>query len=178
MYPDGTEDQRLVRDQPANRNGVGHAALSDGPDILRALRCIPESVCLMTSAHEQDRAGVLVHGVLVASEDPPQVVVACRKGHAIDPVIRDARCFALGLVDPSDRLIQKRFRFADTAVSPKADPGADDPFDPFPELRMPSGAPILDRCAVWLDCLVVRHFDLESEHELFVGQVTAARLRG
>ena len=164
-------------EQPANRNGVDHADARDARGIARALRAFPDTVCLMTSAHDQDRAGVLVHGVLVASEDPPQIVVACRKGHAIDPVIRDARCFGLGLVNPGDRLIQKRFRFADTAVSPKADPFADDPFDPFPDLRLPSGSPILDRCELWLDCQVVRHFDLESEHELFVGQVTSVRQR-
>ncbi|MCC5822365.1 MAG: flavin reductase family protein [Phycisphaerales bacterium] len=164
-------------EQPVNQNGASPISESGAPDIAGALRVFPESICLMTSAYDHDRAGVLVHGVLVASEVPPQIVVACRKGHAIDPVIRDARCFALGLVGPDDRLIQKRFRFADTAVSPKADPDADDPFDPFPDIRMPSGSPIIERCAVWLDCQVVRHFDLESEHELFVGQVTSARLR-
>lgn len=163
-------------EQPSIQNG-SHPAPPDQDLLLRALRTIPETTCLMTSAYEGDRAGVLVHGILVASESPPLVVVAARKGHAIDPVIRDARCFALGIVDPDDKLIRRRFRFADTAVSPRADPEAEDPFNAFPEQRLVTGSPILDRCRVWLDCQVARHFDLESEHELFVGLVVAVRVR-
>lgn len=145
--------------------------------LSRALGAIPSNTWIMTSAYEGDRAGVLVHGVLVACDQTPLVVVACRKGHAIDPIIRDARCFALGLVDPADRLIRKRFRFSDTAVSPKADPATDDPFDPFPDQHLFTGAPVLDRCAVWMDCQIARHFDLEFEQELFVGQVVAIRVK-
>lgn len=166
-----------MHDYAGNHNGSGPAAPLDPDLAARALALIPGTTCLMTSAFEGDRAGVLVQGILVASQEPPMVVVACRKGHAIDPIIRDARCFALGLVDPGDRLIHKRFRFADTAVSPRVDPDVTDPFDPFPDMHMVTGSPILDRCAVWFDCQVARHFDLESEHELFVGQVLAVRLR-
>ena len=164
-------------EQPSIQNG-SHPAQPDQDALLRALRTIPETTCLMTAAYEGDRAGVLVHGILVASESPPLVVVAARKGHAIDPVIRDARCFALGIVDPDDRLILRRFRFADTAVAARADPDAEDPFNAFPERRLVTGAPILERCPVWLDCQVARHFDLESEHELFVGLVVGVRVQG
>jgi len=166
-----------VPEHPSNHNGSMPQAPLDARALDRALAAFPGTTCLMTSAYEDERAGVLVHGVLVASHQPPMVVVACRKGHAIDPIIRDARCFALGLVDPDDKLIRRRFRFADTAVAMRADPDASDPFDPFPEQRLVTGAPILERCRVWVDCQIARHFDLESEHELFVGLVVAVRVR-
>lgn len=161
--------------EPHNSHGLTPPPLNKAR-LSRALASIPSSTWIMTSAFEDDRAGVLVHGVLIACEQTPLVVVACRKGHAIDPIIRDARCFALGLVEPSDRLIRKRFRFSDTATSPKADPATDDPFDPFPDQQLFTGAPILDRCPIWMDCVVARHFDLEFEQELFVGQVVALRV--
>jgi flavin reductase (DIM6/NTAB) family NADH-FMN oxidoreductase RutF len=161
--------------EPHNNQGLTPPPLNKAK-VARALAAVPSSTWIMTSAYEGDRAGVLVHGVLIACNQTPLVVVACRKGHAIDPVIRDSRCFALGLVDPSDRLIRRRFRFSDTADPPKADPSTDDPFDPFPDQQLFTGAPILDRCAVWMDCLIARHFDLEFEQELFVGQVVAVRV--
>lgn len=130
----------------------------------------------MTSGYEGDRAGVLVHSVLPVSMDPPMIVVAARKGHAIDPIIRDARCFAVGVVRPDDKLIRKRFCFADTAVSFRAEPDSTDVFDPFPERTLATGAPILDRCPVWLDCEIARHIDLDSDYELFVGLIVAARI--
>ncbi|MEM9372695.1 MAG: flavin reductase family protein [Planctomycetota bacterium] len=145
-----------------------------GP-VGEAFSSLPEGVFLMTSRHEDDRAGVLVHAVLQACEQPPMIVVAARKGHAIDPIIRDARCFAIGVVRPDDRLILRRFRFADTAVSPRAESEANDLFDPFPEQRLVTGAPILDRCPIWFDCQIARHVDLESEYELFVGLVVGVR---
>lgn len=148
------------------------------PDALiaRALSAFPDGTYLMTSGFEGDRAGVLVHSVLPASMDPPMIVVAARKGHAIDPIIRDARCFAVGLVRPDDKLIRKRFRFADTAASARAESNNSDVFDPFPDRTLATGAPILERCPVWLDCEIARHIDLESDYELFVGLIVAARI--
>ena len=159
---------------------AGAAALSAAGEqrVAEAFACLPQGVFLMTSRFEDDRAGVLVHAVLQACEQPPMIVVAARKGHAIDPVIRDARCFAIGLVKPDDRLILKRFRFADTAASPRAEAHANDLFDPFPEGRLVTGAPILDRCPIWFDCQIARHVDLESEFELFVGLVVGVRTPG
>lgn len=164
-----------MSDISTNLNALGPDLRPDAEVLDRALGAFPEATCLMTSAFEDTRAGVLVHGVLVVSREPPMVAVACRKGHAIDPVIRDARCFALGMVDPNDRLIQRRFRFADTAVLPRADPDTTDPFDPFPDARLVTGSPVLDRCPVWLDCQIIRHFDLDSDYELFVGLVVGVR---
>ena len=37
----------------------------------------------------------------------------------------------------------------------------------------PSGSPILCRALSWLDCVVVRHIDLESDCGLYVGEVRA-----
>jgi len=162
-------------DLNAAKAGVPDAAHSVPDPVKEAFACLPQGVFLMTSRYEDDRAGVLVHAVLEACEAPPMIVVAARKGHSIDPIIRDARCFAIGLVKPDDRLILKRFRFADTAASPRAEASANDLFDPFPESSLVTGSPILDRCPIWFDCQIARHVDLEAEYELFVGLVVGVR---
>lgn len=160
---------------PGVRNGHD-ARTPSAPVLVRAVSMLPSGLYLMTSAYEGERAGMLIHAVLPASSDPPLIVVAARKGHAIDPVIRDARCFAVGLVDPGDRLVRKSFAFGDSGGSGRGEHPLSDPFDPFPARTLVTGSPILDRCPLWLDCVVVRHVELEAEHELFVGQVVGARI--
>ncbi|RMH30735.1 MAG: flavin reductase [Planctomycetota bacterium] len=147
------------------------------PVIARALQVLPEGLYLMTSAYDGERAGMLVHSVMRASVAPPLIVVAARKGHAIDPIIRDSRCFAVGLVDPEDKLIRKRFQYAESSVSARGETNAPDPFDTFPDRTLVTGSPILDRCRVWMDCQIVRHVDLETDYELFVGLVVSARIK-
>lgn len=139
------------------------------PDtIAQALEQLRGDVFVMTSAFEDQRAGIVVLSVFQCAAEPPLICAAVRKGHPIEPLIRDSHCFALCRVDPSQKLVLKKF-----AVDPTED---EDPFDSFTLTRLTSHAPILAQSTLALDCEVVRHFDLEADHELFVGQVLAARL--
>jgi len=141
-----------------------------GPDVARVLSfLVPEAVGVLTAAYEDDRAGVRVYSVQPCSTEPALVSIALRKGHFIEPLIRDSHHFGLCLVAPSDRLVLRKF---------PEDPAAqnDDPFDAFPTGRLVSGAPIIERGLAALDCEVVRHFDLEADHEIYVGLVLAAKV--
>ncbi len=124
---------------------------------------------VMTSAFEDRRTGVVVKNVLQCADEPLLICVAARKGHWIEPLIRDSRVFAVCRLDPEDRLARRRF--ADDRTEDQGDP-----FDGLPVSRLKTGAPILDRSTAVLDCEVVRHFDLEADHELYIGQVLAVKL--
>jgi flavin reductase (DIM6/NTAB) family NADH-FMN oxidoreductase RutF len=52
----------------------------------------------------------------------------------------------------------------------------DDPFDSFSVCGLKTGSPILTCAIAAIDCEVARHFDLEADHELYVGQVMDARI--
>jgi len=91
-------------------------------------------------------------------------------GLEIDPLIRDSHAFAVCLVDPTDRLLLRKF----CAKRTPDDRG--DPFLSFEVDRLVTGSPILKRAAMAIDCEVVRHVDLEADHELFVGEVVAGRV--
>ena len=41
-----------------------------------------------------------------------------------------------------------------------------------------TGSPLLSRSLISLDCEVLRHLDLEADHEIYVGQVLSAVVRG
>lgn len=135
-----------------------------------ALSLLPSTLFLMTAAHEGKRAGMLVTSVQACSGEPPLLCITLRKGHWIEPIIRDSRCFALCLVDPADRLITKKF--GDTLRG--KDPS--DPFDCLPVERLATGAPVVKRSIAAFDCEVVRHLDIEVDHGLYVGLVRASRV--
>ncbi|MFG0285849.1 MAG: flavin reductase family protein [Phycisphaerales bacterium JB039] len=138
------------------------------PDPLAAAADrLPSGLFLMTAAHDT-RAGAIIRWAQRCAEEPVLVAVALPKGHTIAPVIRDSRAFGLCEVRPDDKLLLAKFS--------KPEP-PDEQEDPFASLRvrtLKTGAPLLAGSTLALDCEVVRHFDLEADHEIYIGQVVAA----
>lgn len=135
-----------------------------------AMAQLPRCTFLMTAAYENKRSGQLVESVQHCGDSPLLVCVAARKGHSVEPLIRDSRTFALCRVHPDDRLLLRKF------AEDKPPDELGDPFDSIEVERIVTGAPVIRRAVCALDCEVVRHFDLEAEYELYVGQVLGARV--
>lgn len=57
-----------------------------------------------------------------------------------------------------------------------ADEHAGDVLDALETFTLDTGAPCLSRARACFDCEVVRHVDLEADHELFAGRVLRFRL--
>jgi len=136
------------------------------PEMLQALANVPAPSFLMTTAYGDLRDGRIVERVQQCGTNPPMLLVAMEKGHPLSPLIRDSRTFALSLLDPNERLLQRVF-------GPERRVG-DDPFLTYPHQVGTLGAPIVTRAIAWFDCEVVRHLDMETNFELFIGQVHAA----
>lgn len=134
-------------------------------DTLQALSRIPNCQCLLTSGYAEVRDGRLVERVQQCGTQPPMLLVAMEKGHPLSPLIRDSRTFAVSLLDPNERAITRIF-------GPERRIG-DDPFLTYPHRTGVLGAPIVTRCLAWFDCEVVRHLDMETNFELYVGVVHA-----
>lgn len=138
------------------------------PERERALSRLAGGVWLMTASHERDRAGVVVRWVQRAGMEPPLVSVAMRKGHPVEPLIRDSRAFALNLLTPELASLERRFsnglaeRFGD-------------PFDTIETDRLSTRSPCLRRAPVSIDCELFRHIDLEIESCVYIGLVLATR---
>ena len=158
------------------------------------------TVFIMSAQHDGDRAGLVALSAVLCAHDPLLVAVAIRRGHPIAPLIRDSHTFALSRVDRNSRLLLRKF--ADTGpvgangsldgevgkgnsgsrgqgasqAVPIGGAGFGDPFDAIPHRTLSTGAPVLNDSSAAIDCEVVRHFDLEADHELYVGQVLAVRV--
>ncbi len=140
-------------------------------DLARqAVSRLPRATYVLTAAHEDKRSGILVHWVQPASEEPLLVSAAVRKGHSIEPLIRDSHSFAINRISPDDKLLLRKFSGHD------APDEMGDPFDAIQVVNLRSGSPGIRRAYLILDCMVIRHFDLEADHELYIGQVIDARV--
>lgn len=139
-------------------------------DVRRAVTLLPGGIFILSAAFEAKRAGQLVISVHQCAEEPLLICVSARKGHPIEPLIRDSHHFAVSQLSEADRLLMRRFEH------PRTPDDRTDPFDALEVDRLVSHAPILRRAILALDCEVVRHIDLEADHELFVGHVRAARV--
>ena len=158
---------------PTDANANDPAAVGTDPaasTLVRAMAYFPTGVFLMTAAYEGDRSGIRVLTAHQCSEEPILIAVAARKGHSIEPLIRDSHHFALCVVDPDDRLLSHKFPAGGEPV------GGGDPFDSIPHETLVSQAPVPTRCIAAFDCEVVRHFDLEADHEIYVGQILETRI--
>lgn len=140
--------------------------------IRRALSLLPAGTFVLTAAFESKRSGIIVRWVQPCAEEPLLVAVAARRGHSIEPLIRDSHAFAICRMDPEDKLLVKKF----AVHRPPDDSG--DPFDAVAVETLVTGSPVIRKSPLVLDCEVVRHFDLEADHELFIGHVLAGRATG
>ena len=138
------------------------------PETLQALATVPAGQFLITTAYGDVRDGRIVDRVQQCGTQPAMLLVAMEKGHPLSPLIRDSRTFALSLLDPSERMLQRVFG-PDRRIG-------DDPFLTYPHQVGSMGAPIVTRAVAWFDCEVVRHLDMETNFELYIGLVHAAGL--
>ena len=138
------------------------------PETLQALASVPAGQYLITTAHGDVRDGRLIERVQQCGTQPPMLLVAMEKGHPLSPLIRDSRTFALSLLDPSDRMLPRVFG-PDRRIG-------EDPFLTYPHQVGTMGAPIVTRAIAWFDCEVVRHLDMETNFELYIGVVHAGGL--
>ncbi len=150
-----------------------------GQDVVdQVIARITSGRYLMTACHDGSRAGILVESVQWLMNDPLLIGVSVRKGHEIDPLVRDSRSFAVGFIEEGDRFIERRFgqrlNGEDSAIYVEGL----DPFETLESTKLVTGSPVLKQCNTWVDCEVLRRVDLENAHEFFVGSVVGVSHNG
>lgn len=135
--------------------------------VGKALGRIPQSLYVLTSAFEHRQRGVLVSWVQQAGFEPPMVVAGLRKGREIVPLIHESRTFALSQVCEDDKLTLKKFA-GPSGPGHRLD---DDPLAGIDTFRKATGAPILKKALSFLECELIRHVDIDGDHDLYVGLI-------
>jgi len=131
--------------------------------IGKALGRLPGSLFVMTSHYEDRMRGVMVSWVQQAGFNPPMIMVALAKGRPIVPLLHDSHGFALCQIAKDDRLVVRRFAAGKDA--------GDNPFEGIELIKAATGSPIIKRSLAYLDCELIRHIDVDGDHDVYVGLV-------
>jgi flavin reductase (DIM6/NTAB) family NADH-FMN oxidoreductase RutF len=81
-----------------------------------------------------------------------------------------ARTFSLMALAPTERVLQRRLQESNTLRGM-------DIFDGVLMERTAAGLPVVASSLVSMECEIVRHIDLEADHQLYAGRVLSCRLR-
>lgn len=138
-------------------DATAHAAMTG------ALQRIPTGLYVMMAAHEHRMHGVVIKFVQRVSVEPPLVLIALPKGQTIVPLIHDSRSFAICQIAADDRFMQRKFG-TDDGANEESLHGID-------IQRRATGSPVLAKCQAFLDCDLVRHADIDGDHDIYVGLV-------
>ncbi|MBC7835151.1 MAG: flavin reductase [Phycisphaerales bacterium] len=157
----------MISDIRERGSGTAAVAPAANEQVRSTLAFLPTLTCVLSSCFERDRAGAVVDRVMQCSDEPLHIGVAMRKGHKIDPIIRDSHHFGLSILGKSDKQLTRRFSQSE---------GSSEVFDAIETFTLASRSPLLKKAVAVIDCEVVRHFDLEADYELFIGLVLAARV--
>ncbi|MBI1371300.1 MAG: hypothetical protein GC159_00865 [Phycisphaera sp.] len=144
------------------------------PKVRRAwsqiLGRIPQGLFVMTASYEGRMCGIMVSFVQQVSFEPPYVLVSLRKGMQIVPLIHESHAFGLSQIDPHDRLIVKKFSHDQVTDG--------DLLQAIDLKQRVTGAPVLMRAQTYMDCQLIRHIDIDGDHDLYVGQIREAGIVG
>ncbi len=131
--------------------------------IGEALGRIPQGLFVMTAEFEGRVLGVMVSWVQQVSFEPPMVLVALRKGREIVPLLHDSHRFALNQIAQTDRLTRRKF--SDAKIS------EEERLQALEIVRKTTGSPVLAKSLAFMDCELVRHIDIDGDHDLYVGLI-------
>jgi flavin reductase (DIM6/NTAB) family NADH-FMN oxidoreductase RutF len=136
--------------------------------IGRTLGRIPSGVFVLTTVHNGRPHAMLASWVQQAAFDPPAISLAIGKDRAIREPLRASKLLALSILPEDDTSLMKRFA---RGVKP-----GQDPFQGAAILQSPAGLPVLADALGYLECRVREICDFGADHELFIGEVVAAKM--
>jgi len=131
-----------------------------------ALSRLPRGRYLLTAGYGHNRNGMIVERVSLGADDPPTVIISVKKGHSLSPLIRDSARFGIAEIGTTDEMLSRIFRQG-TGLQD------DDPFlgHALVEGPLKIDIPIPERAVSWLACELLRHLDIEADHEVYIGRV-------
>jgi 3-hydroxy-9,10-secoandrosta-1,3,5(10)-triene-9,17-dione monooxygenase reductase component len=135
--------------------------------IGKALGRIPSGVFILTAQHENRRDAMMASWVQQAGFGPPMVSVALAKGRDVAELIRAGKRFALSIIPGDDKALMKHYARLKSG---------DDPFAGVRTHPAPSGVPILSDALAFLDCRLLHVFDITSDHDIYIAEVTGGEL--
>ncbi len=135
-------------------------------DVRATMRLWTCGVTIVTTASEDQRAGMTASSFTSISLDPPLVLVCLQKTTLTCQLIEQTGLYAVSLLGAGQDWLSDRF------AGIAGLPGGADRFDGIETFTHTTGAPVLRAAVGWLDCRVREVHD-GSTHLIFIGAVVA-----
>jgi flavin reductase (DIM6/NTAB) family NADH-FMN oxidoreductase RutF len=145
----------------------------DLPHAYRLLNHGP--TVLVSAAHQGRRNAMAAAWAMPLDFDPPKVALVIDKSTLTRGLVEGSGAFALSV--PCRAFADATFTLGSTSGAALAAEGTDK-FERY-GLEVFAGvtidAPLLAGCVAWLECRLLRDEAVQQRHDLFVGEVLAAR---
>lgn len=138
---------------------VGRAARLDRAD--KALDSLTSTPAILTAQNGPDVAAIVVATLATASQHPPRISVAVRKGSKVYGLIQASGFFAVNFVSDDQQAWIERY-----GVPHEGDPFAGVEYD----RGVASGCPVLRGALAFIECKVAQSLDV-GDHVLFVADL-------
>lgn len=138
--------------------------------FIRGMRQLAAGVTLVTSAHQDRRAGLTATAVCSLSADPPQLLACIHRQAETYRIVHASGAFAVNVLASHQRPLAEAFG-GHGAVR------GDQRFDMADWAALTTGAPVLSPCVACFDCSLVEAVPAAT-HSIFIGRVEAIELGG
>lgn len=135
-----------------------------------AMRIAATAVSVITTDGEGGRFGVTVSSFCTATAEPPQMLACLHSAGPTPPALRKNGVFCVNILERGQRHVADSF--AGRIAQWRDNRFACDSWG-----RLATGAPVLERAMVALDCRLTHELAL-STHIIFVGEVVALASSG
>jgi flavin reductase (DIM6/NTAB) family NADH-FMN oxidoreductase RutF len=125
---------------------------------------LPAGVVVVSSRLDGEYRGMTVSSLVSISLEPPMVLVGLERESATRTAVLQARAFNVSVLTRSQEFVADRL----SGRAPAIDPA----WRTLPHHLGANGIPLVDGCAAWLECRLVRGFEA-GDHDIFLGEVEA-----
>ena len=137
---------------------------ADATAFRRVLGHFASGVSIVTTCHNERRAGITVNAFCSVSLDPPLILVCIEHKNYAHALIEAAGIFAVNILASDQADISRCF------ASPS--PEKYNRFCGVTTHEVATGAPVFDHCVAFVDCRLAAVYP-GGDHSIFVGHVEA-----
>jgi len=143
--------------------------LAEDPRVIAfkcGMRKLASGVALITSAHNEIKAGLIATAVNSVSTEPPTLLVCVNKSASAHEVIDQSKHICVNLLSTAD------LGLVDVFGKPSR---REERFKTGEWQTLPSGVPMLESALAAFSCKVVQQFSYET-HTIFLGEVESVNI--
>jgi flavin reductase (DIM6/NTAB) family NADH-FMN oxidoreductase RutF len=138
------------------------------PEALKqAMRTWITGVAIVTGRHHEKIHGMTANSFNSIALDPPTVMVALQHRTRTQHLVKEGGFYGVTILDVSQIELAKRFAGQTKQGTPR--------FEGVETFELESGVPLIQGGMAYLDCAVVRHFDVGNT-TVFIGEVIAHQI--